>query len=37
MWKKEPDDSAYVDLPLARDFHSGVYINQRIVIFGGKC
>lgn len=41
VWKKLPvtisTDDEGDDLPLARDFHSGVYVNDMIVIFGGKC
>lgn len=38
-WKSE-EFSHELDLqsmPLARDFHSGVYVNHNIIIFGGKC
>ena len=39
VWKEEKP-SHELDLqvmPLARDFHSGVYINSSLIIFGGKC
>ena len=36
--KKTPShDLDLRTMPVARDFHSGVYINSTIVVFGGKC
>lgn len=37
MWRDEPVAPIEDRLPIARDFHSAVYVNGRIIIFGGKC
>ena len=37
LWQTEPVVPSETPLPLNRDFHSAVYVNERIVVFGGKC
>ena len=37
LWQTEPVVPSETPLPLKRDFHSAVYVNERIVVFGGKC
>lgn len=37
VWRNEPVAPGHEELPLERDFHSGVYNNGRFVVFGGKC
>ena len=39
VWKEEKPshDLNLQVMPLARDFHSGVYIDASLIIFGGKC